>query len=239
MKLHIGTSGWSYPGWRQRFYPPEIKPDSWLEFYASHFNTVEINMTFYRSPRTETLHNWATRTPENFVFTMKASRQITHLKKLRKVEHDLEHLAYLARQLEPKMGCLLYQLPPSLTRDKELLTSFLKVLPPGFKQVIEFRHPSWYHPEIYELMSKFGTIFCVVSSARVPPEVVVTSGTAYFRFHGLTGGYRYCYSDDELKKWAEVIHHAAVEESFIYFNNDYQAYAVFNARKMLELLTGT
>ncbi|NPV83912.1 MAG: DUF72 domain-containing protein [Candidatus Aminicenantes bacterium] len=238
MKIHVGTSGWSYPGWRSRFYPPEIKPPDWLEYYAGHFDTVEINMTFYRSPRPETLHGWAERTPADFLFTLKANRQITHLKKLQKVEHDLEHLAFLARQLRGKIGCLLYQLPPSLSKDLELLGSFLKMLPMGFRQVIEFRHPSWYDPAVYELMSASGAIFCVVSSSRVPPEAVVTAPVAYFRFHGLTGGYRYRYSDEELKKWAETISQCGAAEAFIYFNNDYQAHAVSNARKLRELLSG-
>ncbi|MCX8159454.1 MAG: DUF72 domain-containing protein [Candidatus Saccharicenans sp.] len=239
MNIHVGTSGWSYPGWRGRFYPPEIKSADWLEYYARNFDTVEINMTFYRSPRPETLQGWAARTPANFLFTLKANRQITHIKKLRKVEHDLEHLAFLARQLRGKVGCLLYQLPPSLVKDLELLESFLKSLPPGFRQVIEFRHPSWYDPAVYELMSRAGAIFCVVSSARVPPEVVVTAPVAYFRFHGLTGGYRYRYSDEELRKWAESIRHGGGSEVFVYFNNDYQAHAVFNALKLRELLAGS
>lgn len=239
MEIHVGTSGWSYPGWRSRFYPPEIKPTDWLEYYAGHFDTVEINMTFYRSPRPETLQGWAGKTPANFLFTLKANRQITHLKKLQKVEHDLEHLAYLARQLRGKVGCLLYQLPPSLHKNLELLESFLKSLPRGFRQVIEFRHPSWYDPAVYELMSGTETIFCVVSSARVPPEVVVTAPVAYFRFHGLTGGYRYRYSDEELKKWAEAIRHCGAGEVFVYFNNDYQAHAVSNALKLRELLAGS
>ncbi|MGB9892811.1 MAG: DUF72 domain-containing protein [Candidatus Saccharicenans sp.] len=237
MKVYIGTSGWSYPGWRVRFYPAELKSQDWLQFYAQHFDTVEINMTFYRSPKPETLRNWANKTPENFLFTLKANRQITHLKKLRKVEHDLEHLAFLARQLGRKAGCLLYQLPPSLTKDLELLENFLKILPAGFHQVIEFRHPSWYAPEVYQLLSNYQAIFCVVSSGRVPAEVVVTSEVAYFRFHGLTGGYRYRYSDEELKKWAEAISRTAAKEVYIYFNNDYQAHAVFNALKLKELLS--
>jgi len=234
---YLGTSGWSYPGWRGRFYPEELKPASWLEFYASHFNTVEINMTFYRSPSPSVLQSWASRTPDNFRFTLKASRQITHLKKLQKVEHDLEHQAFLARQLKNKLGCILYQLPPSLTRDLDLLESFLKALPRGLRQVIEFRHPSWYAPEVYHLLSNYGAIFCVVSSGRVPAEVVETSEVAYFRFHGLTGGYRYRYSDEELRKWAEIIRRTTAREIYIYFNNDYQAHAVFNAQRLSELLS--
>jgi len=239
MKICIGTSGWSYPGWRNRFYPAEIKSQDWLEFYSKHFDTVETNMTFYRSPKPETLRAWAEKTPENFKFTLKASRRITHIKKLNKVEHDLEHLAFLAGQLRGKSGCLLYQLPPSLTRDLNLLESFLKLLPQGFKNVIEFRHSSWYSAEVYHLMSNYRAIFCVVSSNRVPPDIVITSETAYFRFHGITGGYRYRYSDDELKKWAEAINKSKAEECFIYFNNDYQAHTVFNALSLKKLLEKT
>lgn len=236
MKIYIGTSGWSYPGWRTRFYPPELKSQNWLEFYSRYFDTVEINMTFYRSPRPETLRSWAKKTPNNFKFSLKASRQITHIKKLHKVEHDLEHFAFLARQLGKKCGCLLYQLPPSLTKNLDLLESFLKVLPAGFNHVVEFRHPSWYTPEVYHLMSNQKAIFCVVSSTRVPSEVVVTSEMAYFRFHGITGGYRYRYSDEELKKWAETISRTKAKEVYIYFNNDYQAHAVFNAQTLKKFL---
>ncbi|MBC7363951.1 MAG: DUF72 domain-containing protein [Candidatus Aminicenantes bacterium] len=236
MKILIGTSGWSYPGWRRLFYPPELKPADWLEYYAGHFSTVEINMTFYRSPKPEILKGWVARVPEDFQFTLKASRQITHLKKLKNVEHDLEHLAFLARQLKNKSGCLLYQLPPSLTLDLELLQAFLSSLPLGFKHVVEFRHPSWYENKVYDLLAKHGVSFCVVSSARVPAEVVVTSNRAYFRFHGLTGGYRYRYTDEELLDWSEKIKNLKAEECYVYFNNDYRAHAVFNALSLKKLL---
>ncbi|MDD8020020.1 MAG: DUF72 domain-containing protein [Acidobacteriota bacterium] len=237
MKFWIGTSGWSYSDWAGNFYPPGLKSAGWLEFYSRQFNTVELNMTFYRSPRPEIIHNWVEKTPDDFRFSLKASRQITHLKKLRKVEHDLEHLAFLAKQFRGKIGCLLYQLPPSLTKDIELLTSFLQILPAGFHQVIEFRHQSWYSADVYDLLSRYQVTLCLVSSGRLQSEIVVTSNLAYFRFHGLTGGYRYRYSDDELKKWSEVIARLPVEEACIYFNNDYRAQAVFNAMKLRELLS--
>lgn len=193
-------------------------------------------MTFYRSPKPETLRNWASRVPDNFTFTLKANRQITHIKRLKKVEHELEHLAFLARQLKNKLGCLLYQLPPSLTLDFELLRDFVKVLPSGFRHVLEFRHPSWYEEKVYEMLSQHGVTFCVVSSSRVPPDVMVTSKTAYFRFHGLTGGYRYRYTEEELWQWSQKILNLKVEECYVYFNNDYRAYAVFNALSLKKML---
>jgi uncharacterized protein YecE (DUF72 family) len=237
MKLWIGTSGWSYSDWAGNFYPAGLKSTDWLEYYSRQFKTVEINMTFYRSPRVEMIHNWVEKTPDDFRFSLKAGRQITHLKKLQKVEHDLEHLAFLTKQLKGKAGCLLYQLPPSLAKDLELLTSFLEALPSGFCQVIEFRHESWFSPEVYDLLSRYQVTLCLASSGRLKPEIVVTSNLAYFRFHGLTGGYRYRYSDEELGKWAEIISSLKVEEVYIYFNNDYRAQAVFNALKLRELLS--
>jgi len=234
---HLGTSGWSYPGWKGRFYPPELPSSEWLPFYAGHFATVEINMTFYRFPKPETLRTWLERTPSHFRFTLKANRQITHLKKLRNVKTEVRYFYILAGSLREKLGCILYQLPPSITRDLELLENFLSTLSPEFKNVIEFRHESWYDEAVGERLRAAGVTFCTVSSGKVPSTAVVTSPVAYFRFHGLTGGYRYNYGDDELACWAERIRAAPAEECYVYFNNDYQAFAVANCRKLGELLS--
>ncbi len=234
--LYLGTSGWSYPGWRGRFYPPGLASKGWLPFYASHFNTVEINMTFYRFPKTETLKNWLELTPPGFMFTLKANRSITHLKKLRNVGHDVAFFYSLAGNLGDKLGCILYQLPPSITRDDGLLSDFLAVLSPEHKNVIEFRDPSWYADDVFELLRTHRVTVCIVSSEKVPAQAVLTSETAYFRFHGLTGGYRYSYTEDELRHWADVISQTPASEKFVYFNNDYQAAAVQNASRLGDLL---
>jgi len=236
MIYHLGTSGWSYPGWRVKFYPEGLASKNWLEFYAQNFSTVEINMTFYRFPKPETLKGWLEKTPSRFSFTLKANRQITHLKKLRKVEHEVRYFYIVANSLREKLGCILFQLPPSLNLDIPLLEDFLAVLSPEYKNVIEFRHESWYADKVYSLLQSHNVIFCIVSSAKVPPELVETAETAYFRFHGLTGGYRYNYSNEELKEWAERIKKTNAKECYVYFNNDYLAYAVFNCRLMSELL---
>jgi uncharacterized protein YecE (DUF72 family) len=234
--IHLGTSGWSYPGWKGRFYPPNLSPSDWLAFYAGHFATVEINMTFYRFPKPETLRGWLERTPPHFTFTLKANRQITHLKKLRNVKSEVRYFTILAASLREKLGCLLFQLPPSITRDLGLLEDFLSTLSPEFKNVIEFRHESWYDEEVWERLRASRVTFCIASSGQVPASPVVTSPVAYFRFHGLTGGHRYNYTDEELGQWAETIQAAKAEECYVYFNNDYQAYAVANCQKLAGLL---
>jgi len=234
--IRLGTSGWSYPDWRERFYPAGLASRNWLEFYGQQFDTVEVNMTFYRFPKPETLQAWLERTPARFSYSLKAPKQITHLKKLKSVKSDVHYFDLLAGRLADKLGCILYQLPPSLERDQALLEEFLDCLPASRRNVIEFRHTSWYDDKIWELLRGRHVAFCTVSSHNMPSQAVVTSPTAYFRFHGLTGGYRYRYQDEELEDWAKTIRSADFREAFIYFNNDYRAQAVDNCRKLRELL---
>lgn len=234
--LHLGTSGWSYPGWKGRFYPPDLSPSGWLAYYSGHFSTVEINMTFYRFPKPETLRGWLERTPAHFTFSLKANRQITHRKKLRNVKSEVHYFTLLADSLGEKLGCLLFQLPPSIKKDLVLLDEFLLTLSPEKKNVIEFRDESWYDESVAERLQSHGVTFCTVSSAQVPDTLMGSSNAAYFRFHGLTGGHRHKYSDEELSQWAEKIGRVKAEECFVYFNNDYQAYAIDNCLKLADLL---
>jgi uncharacterized protein YecE (DUF72 family) len=205
-------------------------------FSAPRSKTVEVNMTFYRFPKPETLRSWVERTPADFTLTLKANRQITHLKKLRNVQGDVRSFYHLADFLREKLGCILFQLPPSITLDLELVEEFLAALSPAYRNVVEFRHESWYTAEVSELLRARGVTFCAVSSTQVPPAVNATSPVAYFRFHGLAGGYRYNYSDEELQAWARTIKAVKAEDCYIYFNNDYQAHAVRNALKLAEYL---
>lgn len=236
MDVRVGTSGWSYPGWLRRFYPAGLLFGEWLAYYADRFSTVEVNMTFYRWPKPAVLKSWVENTPAGFAFSLKANREITHIKRLKKAGREVAFFYRLARSLGGKLGCILFQLPPSLARDDGLLKDFLSVLSPEFCNVIEFRHSSWYSEKVYSLLRSYRTSFCVVSSSKVPPVVVLTSTTAYFRFHGLTGGYRYEYSEPELREWAGRIKSLAAPETFVFFNNDYQARAVTNAVRLKELL---
>ena len=235
-RLYLGTSGWSYPGWRGRFYPSGLPSRGWLPFYAESFNTVEVNMTFYRLPKPDDFKKWADLTPPGFLFTLKANRQLTHVKKLRNIGHDVAFFYRLAQNLGDKLGCILYQFPPAVARDDGLLRDFLAVLSPEFRNVVEFRDPSWYVEDVYGLLREHRATFCIVSSAKVPADAALTSDTAYFRFHGLTGGYRHDYSEEELRHWAGVIRATDTPETFVYFNNDYEARAVRNARRLREIL---
>lgn len=234
--FHLGTSGWSYPGWKGPFYPPGLPSSDWLEFYAQRFATVEINMTFYRFPKPETLMSWLERTPPDFRFTLKANREITHLKRLKKVKSEVHYFTGLADDLREKLGGILFQLPPSIKIDLGLLEEFLETLSPGHRNVIEFRDASWYDDKVFAMMRARNVTFCIVSSDKVPKTPVETADTAYFRFHGITGGYRYDYSDHDLAEWAAVIRSLKAAECYVYFNNDYQAFAVKNCLRLEELL---
>ena len=236
MTYLLGTSGWSYPDWKGRFYPEDLSQRKWLPFYAEHFNTVEINMTFYRFPKPETLKGWLDKTPSNFTFTLKANRQITHYKKLQDVKGDLRYFYLLADSLQERLGCILFQLPPSLTKNMDLLQGFLSHLSPNHKNVIEFRHESWFSEDVYSLLRSHKVTFCVVSSPELPDHIVETAEASYFRFHGRIGWYKYNYTDEELKEWAEAIKKTKSKECFIYFNNDYRAYAVANCKRLGEYL---
>ncbi len=237
MLYHLGTSGWSYPHWRLKFYPAGLGSRKWLEFYARSFSTVEVNMTFYRWPKPETLRAWLGQTPPGFAFTLKAHREITHLKKLRRVGSQVRSFYGLAEALKEKLGCILFQLPPSIKLDLELLGEFLKTLSPEHKNVIEFRDPSWYTAGVGDMLREAGVCFGAVSSAQMPPDVMETAGFAYFRFHGLTGGYRYRYTDADLAGWARSMKGlAASRECFAYFNNDHNAHAVENCLRLGEIL---
>ena len=234
--LHLGTSGWSYAGWKGKFYPPDLARSEWLSYYASRFSTVEINMTFYRFPKPEAFRRWLELTPPDFTFTLKANRRITHLKKLRNVKSEVRYFTILADSLEEKLGCLLFQLPPQIKKDLNLLDGFLETLSAGYKNVIEFRHESWYDEVVVDKLRAAGVTFCTVSSVQVPAAMMESSDVAYFRFHGLTGGYRHRYSDEELARWAGTIGRAKARDRFVYFNNDYEAHAVDNCLKLAELL---
>jgi len=233
---HVGTSGWSYNHWHGRFYPSELDRGGWLDYFAQHFNTVEVNMTFYRLPSPGLLKGWYQKTPPAFKFSLKGSRLITHIKKLKATEELVKGFYRLAETLQEKLGCVLWQMPPSLKLNLELLEGFLRQLPRSCPNVIEFRHKSWYVEEVYQLLKEYQTAFCIVSAPRLPADTITTSPTAYVRFHGVDSWYRYHYSDQELAQWAERIKGLPAEDCFVYFNNDFQAYAVKNAISLRQLL---
>ena len=230
-KYYIGTSGWHYDWWREVFYPAKLPRSRWLEFYSSHFPTVELNNSFYRLPSERAFDNWRDQTPEGFVFAVKVSRFITHIKRLKEVEEPLETFLSRARHLNEKLGPLLYQLPPNMHRNEGRLEAFLKILPGGLEHVFEFRHESWFDDRVFELLRKYNCGFCSFDMPGMSCPLVATADFAYIRFHGSSGLYYSCYSDEELRDWAERISGlGGVGKVYIYFNNDAEGYAIQNAR---------
>ena len=242
-KIYIGCSGWSYPHWIDKFYPENLAREEWLDFYVHHFNTVEVNMTFYRFPFPNMVKSWNTRTPDDFCFTFKANRLITHMKKFRDTDDLVEKFFTVLDPLEGKIGCILWQLPPSmhLTDEnlKRLDNFFTKLKGRKTANVVEFRHSSWWCEEAYEMFKRNNLTFCVVDYPSLPDDVVVTSDTLYIRFHGAKDRYRHDYTDKELKAWAAKIKQAkGCKEIYCYFNNDFEAHAPQNALSLTKILGG-
>ncbi len=237
----IGTSGWVYPHWRSRFYPSGLPTSQWLSFYAQHFDTVEVNNSFYRLPKRRTFEQWAAETPPDFVFAVKGSRFITHMKKLRDVREALERFFAAVEGLGGKLRVVLWQLPPNLKADPNRLDSFLRQLPRHCLHAVEFRHASWWQDaRVWQVLEQHSVAHCVPILPHLPKELAntVTAPFVYLRFHGWDGLYAGCFPDEELAWWAERIRLWRNQgfPVFAYFNNDINAFAVQNARCLKELV---
>ncbi|WP_457626607.1 DUF72 domain-containing protein [Persephonella sp.] len=238
MKCHIGCSGYFYWGWKGIFYPEDIPPSKWFEYYASVFDTVEINSTFYRFPKKSSMRRWYRQSPEGFVFSIKVNKEITHIKKMKDIKEKLDDFySVVSESLQEKLGAFLFQFPPSFKYSKENISRILDSLNLKFLNVLEFRHGSWWNNEVYKTLSENNIVFCSISAPKLPEELVQTSEDMYIRFHGRENWYKYNYSEEELRVWAEKIKSKKINRLFAYFNNDYFGYAPENAglfRKLLE-----
>jgi len=234
---HIGTSGWHYDHWRDRFYPSGLPKSGWLGFYARHFNTLEVNNSFYRLPTENAFAHWRDSSPPGFTFAVKVSRFITHVKKLRDADEPLQTFLSRAGILGAKLGPLLYQLPPNLKRDDDRLASFLSLLPSDLQHAFEFRNESWFDEGVFRILRDHNAALCIYDMGSEPSAVVATGDFAYFRFHG-SARMNGCYGDDELREWARKIARigAEVKSVFVYFNNDAEGFALKNAEQLTESL---
>lgn len=235
--IYIGTSGWSYKHWVDTFYPKEIKAKDQFQYYRTYFDTVEINNTFYRLPKKETFMNWEKEVPDDFRFVIKASRYITHMKKLHDPEQStllfLEHAALLKK----KLGAILFQLPPYMKADYLLLQNFLKQLPKDYRYVFEFRNVDWYQDKIYQLLKDYNCSFCIYELDGHTSPIEITADFVYLRLHGPGKKYQGSYSIDDLQKWAQLCREwLKTKDVFVYFDNDEKGYAAFNAIKLKELM---
>jgi uncharacterized protein YecE (DUF72 family) len=238
--IRIGCSGWNYEHWRNGvFYPPRLPPRRWLDFYAQHFDTVEVNSTFYRLPRESAVANWVRESPEGFLFAVKMSRYVTHIKRLRDLPPSLE--LFYSRILPlvgtPKLGPVLWQLPGTFRRDDERLAEALCALPAG-RHCFEFRHESWFVDEVYELLRRAGVALVIGDTPQRPFQThELTADWTFIRFHEGTRGRFSNYSQRELEEWAERIEGwAARVDVYAYFNNDRNGYAVRNGSFLQKLL---
>lgn len=254
-KIYIGTSGWAYGHWQHVFYPADLPAKERLGYYARHFQTVELNYSFYHLPRPSTYLKWYQETPPGFIFAVKASRFITHVKRLKEVRGAWVKFSENALHLKEKLGPVLFQFPPGFRFGEEefsLLREFLAFinsfspvlnLPsgelPSLRFAFEFRHKSWDNPLVYELLKKYNTAWVIADSSRYPKVKTVTGSIVYIRMHGPEVMFGSKYSGEELEELAREIKswQSAGLDVYVYFNNDFQGYAVENARELISLLS--
>jgi uncharacterized protein YecE (DUF72 family) len=237
--VRIGCSGWSYAHWRGVVYPDGLPQRRWLEHYATLFDTVEVNATFYRLPRRDTVARWGETVPVGFVFAVKASRYLTHVRRLRDLGRGVERFYASIEPLtsSSKLGPVLWQFPETFHRDDERLAAALDGLPPG-RHAFEFRHPSWFEPDVYALLEERGAALVIGDHPERPFQAhELTADWTYVRFHHGSRGRRGNYSGRELDDWAVRIRAwLRRAEVFAYFNNDWEGFAVANARKLARLV---
>jgi uncharacterized protein YecE (DUF72 family) len=236
--IHIGTSGWHYDHWIGPFYPERYAKTKFLGYYSERFNTVEINNSFYRLPLQRTFENWRDQVPDGFVFSVKASRFITHMKKLKDPEQSVEAFFQRVKELKNKLGPILFQLPPRWRFARERFEVFLEALPSDYKYAFEFRDLSWLNSEAFDLLSERGMALCVYDFGEVSAPKKVTADFVYVRLHGPGGPYEGKYSSQELHSWAIDIRrwNEGGKEVFCYFDNDQYGYAPENAAQLLGMV---
>jgi uncharacterized protein YecE (DUF72 family) len=239
--VSIGTSGYVYKDWKGIFYPETLPQKKWLTYYSQHFSTVEINATFYGSFNREIFMKWREQVGKGFTFTLKGTRYVTHVKRLIEPEAPLERFFTAAAGLGDSFTCVLWQFAKNFQCKAETynrLEAFLKLLPQESRQVIEFRHVSWFTNTVFTLLNRYGVGFVINDSPHFPAYEKVTGDFVYIRFHGPGTLYASSYDYKQLKVWAEKIKtYREKYDVFCYFNNDYYGYAIANARELISLLT--
>ncbi|MCC9205246.1 DUF72 domain-containing protein [Arthrobacter sp. zg-Y769] len=240
MSIHIGTSGWAYNHWRNVLYPKGVPARVWLEKYASEFDTVEFNGSFYRWPREEAFAAYRDRLPEGYVFSVKAPRGLTHGRKLRDPDEWIGRIERCFTALGDRSGVFLLQLSPDMERDDDRLDYLLAKLPDTIRVAVEFRHDSWNNEEVFRLLERHGAAYTVMSGAHLPCTLRATAGFVYVRLHGPNPEQLYVdsYTEEDLQWWAARIREweSAGRDVYAYFNNDLEGHAVRNARRLRELV---
>jgi uncharacterized protein YecE (DUF72 family) len=228
----IGCSGYHYNEWKRIFYPEDLPQKKWFEFYSTHFNSLELNVTFYRFPKAGSLKVWHEKSPENFVFTVKAPRLITHFKRLAEAQTALNHFyEQITEGLKLKCGPVLFQFPSTFVYEEHRLERIINMLNHTLNNVIEFRHESWWRPEVFQAFRDNNITFCGMSHPNLPQDVIRTSNIVYYRFHGVPHLYTSSYTAQHLEDVAQRTQNmAGLREAYIYFNNTTEAASVKNAK---------
>ncbi len=236
-KWWIGCSGFHYKEWKDVFYPSTIFQTKWFEYYCTHFNSIELNTTFYRFPRPEALRSWYNRSPENFRFAVKAPQLITHYKMFKDSERMLgDFYASVYEGLHDKLGCVLFQLPSRAMYSEEFLMRITEVMDPSFDNVIEFRDVSWWNEKVYKLLKKHKISFCGISHPKLPDTVIKNMPLLYYRFHGVPVLYKSEYEKDFIEKIAgDIKDIGRTKEAFVFFNNTWGTGGIINAKQMQQL----
>jgi uncharacterized protein YecE (DUF72 family) len=236
---HIGCSGWYYWHWNGTFYPESIPKSKWFDHYTKHFKTVELNAPFYSWPTVATVKSWIKQAgKKQIVYTVKVCELITHIKRFKGTKELVLDFGYIADLLGNKMGCFLFQLPPSFHYTASRLKMIINQLDLTRKNVVEFRHSSWWNETVFSAFRELGIIFCSCSGPRLPDQLVKTADDIYIRFHGTKQWYRHDYSRGELIEWAKRIKDSRAKRVWAYFNNDRDGYAIKNAEILIRLLKG-
>ena len=238
-RILIGTSGWHYASWRGPFFPADVRIKDQLSYYADQFDTTELNGVFYRTPTPEAVTAWREQTGPDFVFAWKASKFITHWKRLSdRSDNSLELLEDRISLLRGKAGPILFQLPPQWPVDQQRLESFFEVLPRRRRYAFEFRNPTWNTAPVYDLLAKHNAALCIFDLAGVQSPIEVTAEFTYIRLHGPGGKYQGSYDERTLRAWAKRIQHWGLKAAYVYFDNDQVGYAPKNAARLREILDG-
>ena len=232
MPVFVGTSGYNYPEWRGSFYPEKFPTGKMLAYYAERFNSVEVNYTFYKIPTAALLEGWSAQTPEGFTFTLKAPRRITHDSRLRRCEELTRTFCQTAQTLGPKLGALLFQLPPTFKRDDAVLLEFLALLPKGTRAAFEFRHASWLETPVFERLRAHNVALCIADSEKMSTPVVTTADYTYFRLRDEG------YQPDDIARWAATVRETSDgHEAFVYFKHEEEGKGPAFAKMLVEALT--
>ncbi len=238
MDWHIGCSGFHYRDWKGPFYPEDLPQKKWFDYYCEHFKTLELNVTFYRFPQLSFLQNWYQKAPADFRFSVKAPKAITHFKQF----HDSARMISDFYQtindgLREKLGPVLFQMPPKFSYDEERLERIIKNLNPSLNNIAEFRHVSWWREDVYQALAENNITFCGQSYPGLPGDVIKNTPSVYYRFHGVPNLYRSRYSIGFLQNVVNAVkENPKIKQGWFYFNNDYDAIGVINAKEMIAMI---